>query len=199
MKKMMSLVIALVIAAGCVCVIGTASAYIETMYVKTGNGKTLNVRDINTNEVIGRLAYGSEVGVSDYSGDWAIIVWGSYGDAKVMKKYLTSKDPGKFEGPTNEDGTVLQDSALGSETVEGMNKQYGALKYVDSYTVITVPANRTGTVNLRWGPSKNTNLVMKAPADYELTVMAESKNWLMCSDPATGKICYVARKYTNAQ
>ena len=97
------------------------------------------------------------------------------------------------------DGTTLQDSALGSETVEGMNKQYSIMKYVQSYTVITVPANRTGTVNLRWGPSKNTNLVMKAPADYELTVLAESRNWLMCSDPATGRICYVARKFTNAQ
>jgi hypothetical protein len=102
-------------------------------------------------------------------------------------------------GPTAPDGTTLQDSALGSETVEGMNKQYSIMKYVQSYTVITVPANRTGTVNLRWGPSKNTNLVMKAPADYELTVLAESRNWLMCSDPATGRICYVARKFTNAQ
>ncbi len=199
MKKMMSLVLALVIAAGCVCVIGTASAAIETMYVKTGNGKTLNVRDIATGEVIGRLNYGDRVGVTSYSGGWAFIVWGSVGDAKVMKKFLTATDPGKFEGPTNEDGTVLQDSALGSETVEGMNKQYSAMKYVDSYTVLAVPANRTGTVNLRWGPSKYTNLVMKVPADYELTVLAESKNWIMCSDPATGKICYVARKYTNAR
>ena len=59
--------------------------------------------------------------------------------------------------------------------------------------------SRTGTVNLRWGPSKNTNLVMKAPADYGLTVLAESGNWLLCSDPATDRICYVARKYTNAR
>ena len=197
MKRMMSLVLALVIAAGILCVTGTAFA-IDTLYVKTGNGGKLNVRDVVTNKVIGQLDYGANVAVERYSGDWAIIVWGSYGDAKVMKKFLVTKDPGKYVGPTDEDGNVLKDSALGSETVEGMNKQYSLMRYVQSYTVITVPANRTGTVNLRWGPSKNTNLVMKAPADYELEVLAESKNWLMCSDPATGRICYVARKYTNA-
>lgn len=199
MKKTVSLVLALVIAAGCFCMASPALAAIQTMYVKTGNGKTLNVRDIATNEVIGRLDYGASVGVEQISGGWAFIVWGSVGSAKVMSKFLVSKDPGKYVGPTAPDGTTLQDSALGSETVEGMNKQYSIMKYVQSYTVITVPANRTGTVNLRWGPSKNTNLVMKAPADYELTVLAESRNWLMCSDPATGRICYVARKFTNAQ
>ena len=199
MKKTVSLVLALVIAAGCFCMASPALAAIQTMYVKTGNGKTLNVRDIATNEVIGRLDYGASVGGEQISGGWAFIVWGSVGSAKVMSKFLVSKDPGKYVGPTAPDGTTLQDSALGSETVEGMNKQYSIMKYVQSYTVITVPANRTGTVNLRWGPSKNTNLVMKAPADYELTVLAESRNWLMCSDPATGRICYVARKFTNAQ
>jgi hypothetical protein len=116
-----------------------------------------------------------------------------------MSKFLVKNDPGKFVGPTAPDGTTLQDSALGSETVEGMNKQYSIMKYVQSYTVITVPANRTGTVNLRWGPSKNTNLVAKVPADYELTVLAESKNWLLVNDPLTGKISYVARKFTNAR
>ena len=95
MKKTVSLVLALVIAAGCLCMASPALAAIQTMYVKTGNGKTLNVRDIATNEVIGRLDYGASVGVEQISGGWAFIVWGSVGSAKVMSKFLVSKDPGR--------------------------------------------------------------------------------------------------------
>ena len=198
MKKVVSLVLALIIAAGCFGLIGTASAMQEEKFVKTGNGKTLNVRNIQSGEVIGRLNYGDRVEVYDYVGEWAYIFWGNAGGAKVMNKFLSWDKPGKYV-PQAPDGTTLTDSALGSETVEGMNKQYSAMKYVTEYTVVTVPATRTGTVNLRWGPSKNTRLVMKAPADYELTVLAQSSNWLMVRDNATGKICYIAKKYTNAQ
>ena len=198
MKKAASLLLALIIAAGCLCMAGTASAGIQTWYVKTGNGKTLNVRDVYSGEVIGRLNYGDPVGVERFDSTWAYIVYGSVGTAKVMRKFLVNSAPRRYV-PTNPEGQTLTDSALGSTTVEGMNKQYSALKYVTPYTVVTVPTTRTGTVNLRWGPSKNTNLVMKAPADYELTVLAESGNWLLCSDPATDRICYVARKYTNAR
>jgi len=199
MKRIMSLVLALAIAMGCLCAFGAASGEIETWYVKTGDGKTLNVRDVYSGEVIGRLNYGTSVAVDQFIGDWAIILYGSYGDAKVMKKFLVRNDPGKYV-PSGEDGTVLHDSDLGSQTVDGMNKQYKLMVYVaEPYTVLCVPTTRTGTVNLRWGPSKNTNLVAKVPADYELTVLAESKNWLLVNDPLTGKISYVARKFTNAR
>ena len=198
MKRFNSLLLALVLFMGCFCIAEQSSAAeIKIMYVKTGNGKTLNVRDIETNKVIARLDYGASVSVESFHGDWAYIIWGSYGDAKVMRKFLVSKKPGKYV--PSKDGTELVDTPLSSETVAGMNKQYRILKYVEEYTVITVPTTRTGTVNLRWGPSSNTNLVAKVPADYELTVMAESANWLLCTDPHTGNICYVARKFTNAK
>ena len=200
MKKTLSLVLVLMIAAGCLGIIGAAcaDAYDDAWYVKTGNGKTLNARDVNTGEVVGRFNYGEALWIYYQEGEWSIVGNERYDHVKVMTKFLSRTNPGKYV-PQNAEGQTLSDSALGSETVEGMNKQYNALKYVDRYTVITVPTTRTGTVNLRWGPSKNTSLVMKAPADYELQVLAESRNWLMCEDAATGKIVYVARKYTNAQ
>jgi len=198
MKRFTSLSLALVLLLGCLCAVVPASAatkskYPVEMYVKTGNGKTLNVRDIETNKVIARLDYGSKVMVESIKGDWAYLIWGSLGSAKVMKKFLVSKKPPKYEAPE------YHDSPLSSETVNGMNTQYALMKYVESYTVITVPATRTSTVNLRWGPSSNTKLVQKVPADYELTVLAESSNWLLCSDPKTNAIVYVARKFTNAK
>ncbi len=196
MKKSMSLVLALMIVVGCLSVFAASSAgAIETWYVKTGDGKTLNVRDIKTGEVIGRLPYGQQVGVTSFQGDWAYIVYGGVGDAKVMKKYLVSSYPGKFVGPTDPKGNVLTDSALGSQTVEGLNKQYSTLQYVASYTVRVVPDTRTGTARMRWAPSKHSTMIALLPANYELTVLAANSNWLMVQDPMTSKIGYIAAKY----
>ena len=200
MKKTLSLVLALMLTLGSLCILTSASADIETWYVKTGNGKTLNVRDTETNEVIGRLPYGSSVAVEYFGqGGWAYIVWGSYGSAKVQASYLVKNNPGKYDGPTDAKGNVLSDSALGSETVEGLNKQYNALRYGTRYNVKVVPDTRTGTARLRWAPSKNSSLLAQLPANYELSVIASSSNWLMVEDTATGKIGFIATKYTTAQ
>ena len=200
MKKSLSLILALVMVLGTLCVLGSAGADVETWYVKTGDGKTLNVRDVETGKAIGSLPYGAPVSVEFFGqGNWAYILYGS-GEAKVKGNYLVPSDPGKFIGPVNEQGTVLVDSALGSETVEGMNKQYTALKYVSSpYSVVVVPDTKTGTARLRWGPSKHTTLIAQLPAGYELNVLASSRNWLMVEDPGTGKIGYIAVKYTAAK
>ncbi len=197
MKKTLSLILVLAIAAGCLCALVTANAETETWYVKTANGKDLNVRDIVTEEKIGQLPYGAAVEVEFFNqSHWAIILWKD-GEAKVKEEFLVKKYPGKYNGPTNEQGNVLTDSVLGSETVEGLNKQYAALKYVEeAYTVKVVPDTRTGTARLRWAPSKNANLVAQLPANYELTVLAASSNWLMVQDPASGKIGFIAAKYT---
>lgn len=196
MKRTVSLILALSCLIGCLCVFGTASADVETWYVKTGNGKSLNVRDVNTEKIIGRLPYGSSVQVEYFTGSWAIILWGSYGDAKVKKEFLVSKKPAAYSGPTNTSGTPLTDSALGSETVAGLNRQYSSLKYVESYNVRVVPDTRTGTARLRWAPSKNSQLITLLPANYELEVLAANSNWLMVKEPVTGKIGYIATKYT---
>ena len=203
MKRSLSFVLALLIALSALSFASVASADTETWYVKTGNGKSLNVRDPNTLEVIGTLPYGSSVQVEffDQNG-WAVIIWGSYGEARVKASFLVSSKPGKYQGSSSDsDNTqVLSDSALGSETVEGMNKQYSTMKYVSSpYSVKVVPDTRTGTARLRWGPSKNSTLVTQLPANYELNVLASNSSWLMVEDPATGRIGYIAAKYTSAQ
>jgi hypothetical protein len=199
MKKSLSFILALMLAVGCLCAAVSANADLETWYVKTDNGKGLNVRDVNTGEKIGVLAYGSPVAVEFFNKDhWAIIMWGSYGEAKVMEKYLVKKDPGKYVGPTDDKGNVLTDTVLGSETVDGLNKQYSTMKYVAEYNVKVVPDTRTGTARLRWAPTKNSTLIAQLPANYELVVLAANSNWLMVQDPASGKIGYIAAKYTTA-
>ena len=113
-----------------------------------------------------------------------------------MKKFLVPYYPGKYDGPTDSKGNVLSDSALGSETVNGLNAQYNTMQYVAAYTVRVVPDTRTGTARLRWAPSKNSTLIMQLPANYELTVLAANSNWLMVEDPTSGKIGFIAAKYT---
>lgn len=197
MKKNLSFLLALLLTIGILCPLVSANAEIETWYVKTGNGKGLNVRDLNTGEKIGILPYGAQVGVEFFNRDgWAIIVWGSIGEAKVRMEYLVKSNPGKYVGPTDEHGNVLTDTVLGSQTVEGLNKQFSALRYVDSYTVIIVPDTRTGTARFRWAPSKHSTLIAQLPANYELTVLAASSNWIMAKDPGSGKIGFIAKQYT---
>ena len=152
---------------------------------------------METGEKIGSLPYGSKVGVEWFKGDWAIIQWAPTYEAKVMKSYLVSYYPGKYDGPTDSKGNALSDSTLGSETVKGLNTQYNAMHYVSEYTVRVVPDTRTGTARLRWAPSKHSSLIAQLPANYELTVLAANSNWLMVKDPMTGKIGYIASKFTS--
>lgn len=195
MKRILSLALALMLMMGSLWTV-TATADIETWYVKTANGGGVNVRNVETGEKLTSLPYGTAVAVEYWVGDWAIIVWGSLGSAKVKRQYLSRTNPGKYSGPTNSEGAVLTDSALGSQTVEGLNRQYSMLKYVTEYSVRVVPDTRTGTARLRWAPSKHAKLVAQLPADYTLTVIAESSNWLMVEDPNSGSIGYIAAKYT---
>ena len=181
------------------CALGTASAAPETWYVKTPNGGTLNVRDMYDPEiVIGKLPYGEKVTVEYFDKPWAVIVYGSHGSAFVADSFLVKKNPGKYNGDSKTDnkGTVLTDSVLGSQTVEGLNKQYATMKYVAAYSVKVVPDTKTGTARLRWAPSKNSTLIALLPANYELTVLAANNSWLMVQDPANGRIGYIATKYT---
>ncbi len=194
MKRSVAFVLALVLALSCLSVLG-ATAETMTMWVKTPDGKTLNVRAEQEGEIIGRLPYGTKVTVIDEEDYWWIIRYKD-GQGYVNQKFLVETDPGKYPGPEDEKGNVLKDSALGSETVDGLNKQYSTLKYVTSYTVKVVPDTRTGTARLRWAPSKNSTLVSLVPAEYELTVLAENKNWLFVQDPTTQKIGFIAVKYT---
>jgi len=201
MKKSVALILALVLAVGILSTVMPASAAYTRMWVKTPNGKSLNVRDSN-NQIIGRMAYGTEVIVTDEEDDWAIIMYGSMGDGWVKEKFLVDYNPGKYHGDGDSSGSKtsgLTDSTLGAQTVNGLNTQYQSLVYVSTpYTVKVVPDTKTGTARLRWAPSKFSTLIAYVPANYQLTVLASNKDWLMVRDESNGKIGYIAAKYTAA-
>ena len=206
MKKMLCLAFAVMIAATCLFAVVPASADLETWYVKTGDGKGLNVRDIETGQKIGSIPYGETVQVEWFHDPWAIIYWGSRGEAKVKSEFLVKSKPPKYQpsmdpnAKVNAKGTVLTDSVLGAETVEGLNNQFNSMKYVDEpYTILVVPDTRTGTARFRWAPSKNSTLISQLPSGYKLTVLAANGNWLMAEDPNTSQIGFIAAKYAKAE
>ncbi len=203
MKRTISLVLALMLILGCLSVLGTASAARERLWVKTPNGKTVNVRDSGGN-LIGHLPYGTAVIMYDEEDYWAICECPGFPEGWIMETFLVDYNPGKYQGgSTTPAGSKTKknvtESALGAQTVEGLNSQYKTFIYAAApYTVQVVPDTKTGTARLRWGPSKHSTLVTYLEAGHELTVLASNKNWLMVRDEASGKIGYIATKYTKA-
>ena len=218
MKKALSVALVLMVVLSCLSVVSVAGAEKKTMWVKTENGNGIRARTGPGYNyvVVGTIPYGQKLEVYGYSGDWAILSYkwntstSSKADTFVPRKYLVFYDPGKYKGSASSDHTVpdpgksvdidgptiLTDSPLGSETVEGLNAQYRDFDYVKTpYTMLVVPDTRTGTARLRWAPSKHSTLVAQLPANYALTVLATGSSWAMVRDPGTDKIGFIAIKF----
>ena len=205
MKKTVAFVLVLILAMSCLSMFSAASAD-QTLWVKTPNGKTVNGRDRNS-EVITRLPYGTKVTMYDEEDYWAICRGPGFSEGWIMETFLVDYNPGKYQGAdagtsgsksgTSQKKTTVSDSALGSQTVDGLNSQYKTFTYLATpYTVKVVPDTKTGTARLRWGPSKFATLVTYLESGHQLTVLASNKSWLMVRDDASGKIGYIAVKYT---
>ena len=57
------------------------------------------------------------------------------------------------------------------------------------------PTRASGWVYMRWFPSKSAETLASLPANYELTVIAELKDWYQVSDPESGKVGFVYKSY----
>ena len=113
----------------------TASAASKTMYVKTDDGLSLNVRSsmkTKTDNVITKLTYGTKVTVLSESGSWARITWGSKSSNKgyVVKKYLSSSKPSGTSGSSYR--YVKTSSGVGANMRSAMNTR-------NSTILLTVP------------------------------------------------------------
>ena len=159
-------------------------------YVKTGNGKGLNVRDNPNGKVVGSLKYGTRVYVDAFSdSEWALITYrydNGHGKndyaAYVSTRFLVHNNPGKFQG---------------SASTKSVNNIKRTEKAVAPYTIVSRPVHTTGWVNLRRTPSTDTKVLTRCYAGKTLTVLAELNNWLKVQDPATGVIGYISSKYVS--
>ena len=166
------------------------NAHAGYYYVKTGNGKGLNVRDNPNGKVVGSLKYGTRVYVDAFSSsEWALITYrydnghgkGDYA-AYVSTRFLVRNDPGKYQG-----------SSSAKSAAAPTEKQVAS-----PYTVVSRPARTAGGwVNLRRTPSTDAKVLIKCPQGKTLTVLAELDGWFKVEDLPTGIIGYISSKYVS--
>ena len=166
------------------------NAHAGYYYVKTGNGKGLNVRDNPNGKVVGSLKYGTRVYVDAFSSsEWALITYrydnghgkGDYA-AYVSTRFLVRNNPGKYQGSSS----AKSDAAPTEKQV------------ASPYTVVSRPVRTAGGwVNLRRTPSTDAKVLEKCFAGKTLTVLAELNGWFKVQDPINGVIGYISSKYVS--
>ena len=176
-------------------------------YVRTENGKGLNVRDAVNGKVVGSLKYGTKIHVDSFTTpEWALIVYrynngygvGDYA-AWVSTRYLTRQNPGKYQ-PASSVTPASQGSQGSAESLAAINAVFRTARQVSApYTVIARPARASGWVNLRWAPSTAAERIATCPQGKTLTVLAEMTGWYQVKDPVTGMIGFISSKYVTRQ
>ena len=197
MKKLLAvvLILALATASAAVALAGNGTSI---MYVKTANGKPVNVRSAPSKnaEIIGSAPYGHQV-LTDwsYAGNdgWTRVVWGGRGDGYIMTRFLVDYNPGKAPTPSKEDKEKQEAEAEKKK----LDKELKSEKAVTEYFYISVrPTRASGWVNFRTGPSKSTARIASFAEGKELLVMGETTNWYRAQDPETQKVGYIFKSYT---
>ncbi len=209
LKKSVSLIAALLL-----CLLAATSALADTYYVKTDNGKTLNVRwtDDTSHAVMAHLPYGTAVDVlaTTKNGTWALINYkgqtdnGEFVDcdAYVMMRFLSKTQPGKYEKKTS-GSTAGSAGSAGTDAAKilaDMNREFASARQVTApYTVKARPSRASGWVNLRWAPVKQAERIATCKQGKELTVLAELNHWYQVEDPATGMIGFIDRGFVTVR
>ena len=201
MKKVISLMLSMML-----LVLLASAALSESqgtdMYVYTKNGKVLKVRSSmstkDDSNVIGTLPYGTKVVTygGNYNG-WTLIDYGDgWTDAYVMYRFLSKTKPEPYNPSDNpEQKKTGEFSTKEASTVTQLNTLIASAKSVVPYTVTVRPIRASGWAYMRWFPSRVAKEMATFGANYELTVIAELKDWYQVSDPATGKVGFIYKSY----
>ena len=202
MKKIIGILLAAVLLVSVVS--GLAEAPVIgglTMYVYSWDGEPVRVRSsmstADNDNVLGWLPYGTQVtAYGSGTNGWYLIDYDEYGDAYMMARFLVSEKPAPYnpDKPSPVPGTD-DFSTKDAVTVAQMNTLVKSAKYVTPYSITVRPTRASGWVYLRWFPSKSAAEMATFNGYYELTVLAELKDWYQVSDPATGKVGYIYKSY----
>ncbi len=197
MKKMIGLILAVMMLVTAVSAAMAESQGTE-MYVYTANGKGLNVRSsMSTTEknFIDSLPYGSKVfAYGNPKPGWTYIEYGNK-SGYVMSRFLLKYKPAPFDpgsAPAPDSNSFDTRTAV---SVEQINTLLVSARSVTPYSVSVRPTRSSGWVYLRWLPTRNSQQMATFGANYQLTVIAELKDWYQVQDPATGKVGFVYKSY----
>ena len=165
------------------------------MYVYTPNGKSLNVRSEprTGDNILWTLPFGQEVGVDYHLGNgWtALMAAGEYQSVYVQTRFLVNEKPTKkpvVPTPSNKTANPGNNASTAAE----LNTIFKTYRSVTPYRVYVQPTRASGWVNLRFAPSKETEVMATYRANEQVTVIAELKDWYQVEDPQTGMVGYMS-------
>ena len=170
-------------------------------YVYTENGKGLNVRATPGGEIVGSLKYGTRIYCyyRDGGNGWALIdyTYNMPGFGKgpyacfISSRYLRKSKP-----PANPGSESSSSSSSGSsDTATEINREFRSAKKVDPFTVTVRPSRASGWVNLRWAPSKSTEVMATYKQNEKLLVIQETNNWYQVEDQDTGNVGFISKQF----
>ncbi|MBQ3705924.1 MAG: SH3 domain-containing protein [Clostridia bacterium] len=192
-RKILTLLVAAVMAVG-MAVPAVSHAWYY-MYVYTENGGSLNVRSEpkTGNNVLWTIPFGTQVGV-DYNlgnGWTALVGAGAYDTVYVQTRFLVSTQPSSK--PSG--GSSGRNTSTNASTASELNVIFRKYTAVTPYRVTVRPVRASGWVNLRFAPSKETEVMATFRANESVTVIAELGDWLQVEDPNTGKVGYMSKQF----
>lgn len=183
---------------------------VMTMYVYTDNGRGLNVRSSPYvgNNIIGLIPYGSQVQVTRFlDNGWASIVWNVYGEAYVQSRFLQWYAPAPVPTAIPTAIPTAVPTAVPtynpyypySDPMADLNAELRTARMVTPFTVSVRPSRSSGWVNMRWAPSKDTEVMNTYRSGALLTVIAETQNWYQAEDPSTGATGFIMKSFVVRQ
>lgn len=194
LKRILTLTVAAVLA---LAMLVPAAGLAEfTMYVYTPNGRGLNIRTQPTvgDNIIKSIPFGEAVTVHYHLGNgWTALLWDgeSYDHVYVQTRFLVDEKPKSKPTPStpeaggNNAGTIAELNAI--------FKTYRSVP--EGYSVTVHPTRGSGWVNMRFAPSKQSELMATYRNNDQLVVIGELKDWYQVEDPATGNVGYISTKF----
>ena len=173
-----------------VLALACTSAMALTMYVSTPNGKTVNLRDANSNLLL-RVPNKSAVSVTNTStyvlAEGYPCYFCSYNGTKgyIQCRYLTTASPVPTVSPTSNPSA----SSIYTAAFKGFSQTY--------YYVTANPTRPTGFVNMRWAPSMDAPVIGIYYMGSELRVIAQNDTWAQVYDESKGVCGFMMRQYLN--
>ena len=188
------------------------------MYVYTDNRKGLNVRSAPYvgNNIIAIAYFGSALNVKRFlDNGWACIQWNANVEAYVQTRYLqwdrpdlntaVPATPVVTAAPTaapysyNYPNSNTNYANTYTDSLMTLNAEFRTARLVSPFIVVVRPSRASGWVNMRWAPSKDTEVLSTYRSGAKLTVIAETQSWYQVADPDTEATGFIMKAYAIRQ
>ena len=209
MRKSIAITLILTVFLSLFAVIPSAMA--AAYYIRTDNGKTVNLREeptTNSRSLL-QIPYGDEFWVSEFLGNgWAYGHWGgAFG--YVMSRFLSTTRPEPYIGgaagagydysaedkPKKSSSTSSRSSSSASSEQAQLDKELKSQRDVTPFPIEVRASRPSGRVNFRVGPGTGTTRITGYPDGKELICTGETTNWYRAYDPDNGKYGYIHKNF----